>query len=300
MTSSRAIIFFIGLPFILVLSSCSNISQQPTGLTPIPSLAPGATATLVSALQQPVLNVNETQGGGGEANAAVGAALFLKNCTPCHGNQGQGVSGLPLRNNLFIQTAGDQSIFDTIANGRPNTKMPAWLSSNGGPLSSTEITAVVSYLHTLQGVSPLPVFPEPTAEPTEPPPAPGEPTPEPARPSGEGGPGPAASMTGDPVHGRVDFGLFCAACHGPEGVQGVPNPGSEDGSVPPLNPIDPTIVNADPKIFAQNVDLFIEHGSVPDGDNPSIVMPAFGDSKMLTEQQIADIIAYVISLNGGK
>ncbi len=81
---------------------------------------------------------------------------------------------------------------------------------------------------------------------------------------------------------------------------GVPNPGSEDGSVPPLNPIDPTIANSNASTFFTNVDLFVEHGSEPDGDNPKIVMPAFGDGKMLTPQQIADIIAYVLSLNGVK
>jgi mono/diheme cytochrome c family protein len=65
-----------------------------------------------------------------------------------------------------------------------------------------------------------------------------------------------------------------------------------------MNPIDPTIANADPKIFATNVDLFIQHGSVPEGPGPMIIMPSFGDSKMLTEQQIADLIAYVMHLNG--
>jgi len=29
-------------------------------------------------------------------------------------------------------------------------------------------------------------------------------------------------------------------------------------------------------------------------------MPAFGDGKLLTDQQIADIIAYVMALNSGK
>jgi hypothetical protein len=80
---------------------------------------------------------------------------------------------------------------------------------------------------------------------------------------------------------------------------GVPNPGSDDGSVPDLNPIDPTLTNTDPKIFAQNVDLFIEHGSVPSGPGPMIMMPYFGDNKLLTPQQIADVIAYLFSLNPG-
>ncbi len=66
-----------------------------------------------------------------------------------------------------------------------------------------------------------------------------------------------------------------------------------------LNPIDPTLVSSNPGIFAVNVDLFIEHGSVPEGASPRMmVMPSFGDGGMLTHQTIADLIAYVMHLNG--
>jgi mono/diheme cytochrome c family protein len=43
--------------------------------------------------------------------------------------------------------------------------------------------------------------------------------------------------------------------------------------------------------------LFIEHGSTPEGDNPAKSMPAWGDNNTLTPQQIADVIAYIMSLN---
>jgi mono/diheme cytochrome c family protein len=205
-----------------------------------------------------------------------------------------------LRNNQFIQTGGDQGIFTTIANGRAGTQMPAWLQANGGPLLDTQINNVIAYLHLLQNVAPVPSATPAPEEATETPAPPGAPTPEPARPSNEGNPGPAASMAGDANRGKVAFGQYCSICHGPEGVLGYPNPGSEDGSVPPLNPIDPTIVDPDPKVFATNVDLFIEHGSIPDGEHPTLLMPSFGDSKMLTDQQIADIIAYIIQINSGK
>jgi hypothetical protein len=85
-----------------------------------------------------------------------------------------------------------------------------------------------------------------------------------------------------------------------EGRAGRPSPDSDDGAVPGINPIDPTIVSADAKTFAANLDLFSEHGSVPAGSKPQIMMPAFGDGKLLTDQQIADIIAYVVALNSGK
>ena len=69
------------------------------------------------------------------------------------------------------------------------------------------------------------------------------------------------------------------------------------GQFLPFNPIDPTLVNTDYKTFAYNLDLFLEHGSVAEGIEPVRSMPAWGDNRALTPQQIADVIAYVISLN---
>jgi mono/diheme cytochrome c family protein len=117
------------------------------------------------------------------------------------------------------------------------------------------------------------------------------------RPSNPGGPGPALNVAGDPKAGALVFAANCTPCHNQAGHGGVANPGSADGTVPALNPIDPALVNKDPKVFAYNLDLFITHGSTPAGDKPTLSMPAWGDQKKLTDQQIADVIAYVISLN---
>ena len=118
-----------------------------------------------------------------------------------------------------------------------------------------------------------------------------------ARPSNSGGPGDALKLTGDATSGAQIFQANCVPCHGPQGTQGVPNPGTDDDSVPTLNPIDPTMVSSNYKTFAYNIDLFVQHGSTPAGPNPSISMPAWGDQGALTQQQIADVIAYIISLN---
>jgi mono/diheme cytochrome c family protein len=291
-----------GIAALLLLNACGTPNPQPIGLTPIPTLAAAGTApTLVPVLQVAGLSASGAATvGTGQVDAAAGAAVFLKHCTLCHGIEGQGVDAPALRNNKFIQTSAMQDIFDTIAQGHPGTEMPAWLQANGGPLTIDQINDVAAYLQSLQNVEAMPTSTPMPPEPTETPEPPEAPTAEPAQPSGGGSPGPAASLTGDAASGRGLFGIDCASCHGPEGVQGVPNPGSDDGSVPPLNPIDSTLVNADPKIFAANLDLFLEHGSVPEGDNPLIKMPSFGDSKLLTAQQIADLIAYVIQLNPSK
>jgi len=117
------------------------------------------------------------------------------------------------------------------------------------------------------------------------------------RPSNPGGPGEAVKLKGDAAAGAQVYSANCVSCHGLEGVGGVANPGSADGFVPTLNPVDPLLKDADTQTFAANLDLFIQHGSTPAGPSPIFTMPAWGDLSALTQQQIADVIAYLISLN---
>ena len=119
----------------------------------------------------------------------------------------------------------------------------------------------------------------------------------PVRPSNPGGPGPAVKLTGDAKAGGDIYVANCQKCHGEQGKGAVSNPGSTDGTVPALNPIDDTLKSSDPVVYATNLDLFIEHGSTPAGDKPTLLMTAWGDQKKLTDQQIADVIAFVESLN---
>jgi mono/diheme cytochrome c family protein len=278
----------------LVLAACGSPNPQPAGLTPIPTLAAGQTPTLVVALQVGAAGAGAPAG---PSDAGQGAAIYLQNCSPCHGREGEGVTAPALRNNKFITGADDKAVSDVVSAGRPGTAMPAWLQANGGRLTGGQIANVVAYLRSLQGVPEMPTATPVPAGPTDTPQPPNAPTAAPAQPSNPGEPGKAASMPGDVNRGRTAFGQYCAACHGPEGRIGAPNPGSNDGVVPSLNPIDPSIANADLKVFAANLDVFIEHGSSPSGPSALLAMPRFGENKLLTDQQIADIIAYMISLN---
>jgi mono/diheme cytochrome c family protein len=124
-----------------------------------------------------------------------------------------------------------------------------------------------------------------------------EPDPKAAKPSNSGGTGKALLLTGDVTKGKDIYVSKCAVCHGDQGAGGVANAGSDDGTVPALNPIDETLANKDPKVFAANLDLFIEHGSTPEGSGPAQIMVGWGDTNQLDAQGIADVIAYIISLN---
>jgi len=117
------------------------------------------------------------------------------------------------------------------------------------------------------------------------------------RPSNPGAPGDAVNLSGDVTSGDQLFSTNCSVCHSDQGVGGVANSGSLDGTIPSLNPIDPLLVDPDLKVYATNLDLFIQNGSTPEGTNPVFSMPAWGKSNTLSQQQIADLIAYIISLN---
>jgi hypothetical protein len=115
------------------------------------------------------------------------------------------------------------------------------------------------------------------------------------------GAGPASAIHGDPVAGAARFHAMCASCHGDRGTAGIDNPGSSDGSVPVLSPIDPGFVanaNGTAAVFARDIDPFVQHGSRPAGPQPLISMPGFGDHKLLPQHDLADIEAFVMGLNG--
>jgi len=111
-------------------------------------------------------------------------------------------------------------------------------------------------------------------------------------------PGRSAYSIGSAERGAQVFKRNCSSCHGPEGKTSVPNPGSAEGKVPDLNPVDRELFSPDAQSFAENIDIYIQHGALPKGANPAISMPAFGDTNVLTQPEIANVEAYVLRLNG--
>jgi mono/diheme cytochrome c family protein len=270
-------------------------ASGPTSGAATPTLS-AATPTSAPEIARP-----SNQGGPGDAinqtgDAAAGQQIFLNNCVACHGEEGHGGIANPGSTDGTVPTLNpidstlvdkDPKIFATnidlfIQHGSkpagttPAKSMPSWGDSN--LLTQKQIADVIAYVIQINS------------------PANGGPS-DIARPSNPGGPGDAINQTGDASLGASIFTSNCVACHGEEGHGGIANPGSSDGTVPTLNPIDSTIVNTDPKVFATNIDLFIQHGSTPAGISPAKAMPAWGDLKLLDQTQIANVIAYLIKIN---
>ncbi len=75
-----------------------------------------------------------------------GQIVFAQNCAVCHGGGGEGLGAtLPL-DNPGLRTLDYDTLYKTIARGRYNTAMPAWGTSDGGPLNDASIEAVIALI----------------------------------------------------------------------------------------------------------------------------------------------------------
>jgi cbb3-type cytochrome c oxidase subunit III len=72
----------------------------------------------------------------------LGAKIYAKNCTACHGEKGEGISAPALGNPMLLATATDHFLRYAIAEGRDGTPMAAFKDS----LSNKEIDAVTAFL----------------------------------------------------------------------------------------------------------------------------------------------------------
>lgn len=255
-------------------------------------------------------------GGGGKKSAAAGSApdsggsdevtagrkLFAtKGCSGCHQVDGKGGTTGPQLSGPTLAGRSAQWLTTQIRNPKthfPGTVMPAF-----DQLSDRQVEQLVAYLQSVT-TGGGPSGPQASAS------AAGGSNPA-AGGAGQvatGGtaagsgkkrlPGEAATLIGNPPHGAELFRQQCRSCHGSKGRSPAPNPGSRAGQVPPLNPIAKQLYSDDPATFARQIDVYLQHGAVPKGPNPALRMPAFGDSRTLSQEEIAEVEAYLLSLNG--
>jgi ubiquinol-cytochrome c reductase cytochrome b subunit len=228
-----------------------------------------------------------------------GADVYQSNgCAGCHKINGVGgVIGPDLSNEGSVGRSRDW-LFTQIRT--PKAHFPATVMPSFSNLSAVDMNGLADYLLSLktasQQASPLAAVPAaPIAGDGIKASAPG---PEPVIAVQNGLAGRAADIIGNSEQGEMLFDKQCVSCHSNAGRGGVANPGSDDKFVPPLNPIDKALFSKNAREFAVMVNKYIQHGSKPDGPKPRFVMPAFGDNNILTQQQISNIEAYILNLNG--
>ena len=206
-----------------------------------------------------------TAQGAVDPQVAAGAHAFVQfACAQCHGDRGQGgvdpqVPALqkigaskltvPYLTSIIQHGAG-------VVNNPQQPYMPVW----GEVISKQQIAALVAYIKAgfpaVQYATPPPV------------------------PTNQG-----AAAAGLALY--VRYG--CINCHGPNGLGGVPNPQSADGTIPPLSGGDFRSQFNTPAKIAD----VIRSGSVI-GRAPIVSMPHWGG--ILSDRQIAELIAYIDTL----
>jgi mono/diheme cytochrome c family protein len=199
-----------------------------------------------------------------DPHVAAGAHDFVSfACAQCHGEQGRGgvSSDVPALTSVSKELTSAQlrRIIDHGLGESANpTKpyMPVW----GEVISQRQVSDLIAYLRAgLPAVA--------TAVPVQ-------------IPEGQG-----AAVAGSVAY--VHYG--CINCHGPNGLGGVPNPQSEDKTIPPLSGADfKHEFNTDAKIIE-----VIRSGSVL-GRAPIVSMPHWGG--IIPPEQLKALAAYIKTL----
>ena len=85
----------------------------------------------------------------GDAN--FGSQLYSSNCAGCHGKAGEGLEGPALGNKMFLTSATDTYLFETISRGRRGTVMQGFNSPSSvrRQLTREEIEAIIVFIRTL-------------------------------------------------------------------------------------------------------------------------------------------------------
>ncbi len=97
--------------------------------------------------------------------ATQGAEIYELNCAQCHGPEGGGGLAPGLVAKQFLQQAEDEQIRQLVAVGVPGTRMGAYLLDYGGPLTRTQVDALVVFLRSQEDDAPdFPLWRTPLAQ----------------------------------------------------------------------------------------------------------------------------------------
>jgi len=286
------ICFFVFIAWVLTMAVIGYYSKPAASTGGTPAVTPAVTQTVSSSPGDPSSqNLTATKRGSQLLNSL--------GCMACHRVNGKGGAIGPEFTGAILKGKSREWLVTQIRNPKahfPNSIMPAFSS-----LPDQQVNDVVDFLLNIAQSEKPSLAPVRKPSPLTPKSARAQPK---AAPSAavvtgpQGPPGSASFVIGNVELGEYLFKQNCEQCHGAEGKDKVPNPGSTDGTVPPLNPIDPTLSNKNAQTFVNNIDPYIQHGSIPEGQNPVLRMQPFGDNKSLTQQMISNVEAYVLYLNG--
>jgi cytochrome c oxidase cbb3-type subunit 3 len=122
------------------------------------------------------------------------STLYAQNCAGCHGAQGKGGAAIALADPVYLGIVDQPTIRRVIAGGVRRTSMPPFAQSAGGMLTDKQIDVIASGMLSRWGRN--------------------------GTLAGANTPSYVAKSEGDPVHGEIVYGTYCASCHGAQGRGG--------------------------------------------------------------------------------
>jgi len=185
------------------------------------------------------------------------ATLYARNCSACHGAQGRLGPARPLADPLYLAYVDPVRLRRIVAEGLPDTPMPAFGQAAGGLLTDAQLDALVRGIFERWGdaarvktVS-LPAYDASASQ-------------------GDG------VLREDAARGERAFASFCAHCHGADG-----SGGAKGGSV------------VDPDFLALVSDQMLRTSVV--AGRTDLGMPDWREAgeRPMTPQEIADVVAWL-------
>jgi len=140
----------------LLLISCGGEESQPAATAP--AAAPAATAPGPVPAQPVPTAAPAVPAPTAKPDAAVGAALYAANCTPCHGPRGDGdgpaaVALVPKpakhHDGTYMNALTNEHLFRVVKEGGPSVGKSPLMAPWGGMLSDAQIWNVVAFVRTL-------------------------------------------------------------------------------------------------------------------------------------------------------
>ena len=209
---------------------------------------------------------------------ARGAKLYDTYCAGCHGNRGEGLTGIYPSLNVEDLWSGKENIafYGTlhdyislnISAGHPTQNMPSWATGYGGPLRDDQIEDITQFVLNWMGPQPEGVRVE-AAEAVAIPPSDTEPESEDA---------PVAEPGQDAARGGQIFSSACVRCHGADAA------GTDLG---------PSLIGA--SVVGKDDDALQDAIAI---GKPGTSMPAWNE--LVSSQDISNIVAYLRSLAAGE
>ena len=249
-----------------------------------------AALVLLGGSSSVALVAQEHAGEYARADIEFGAGLYGENCATCHGANGDQIPNVDLRSGRFRNASTDRDLRRIITTGIPDTPMPP------GAYNAAELTGLVAFIRTMGDVDP------------------------------------GTLTVGDAVRGQAVYNGKgdCASCHRIRGQGSRLAPDLTDvGSVRSAGALERSLLDPTGAMLPKNrsiravtqdgrtvtgrrinedtyaVQIIDEQERLVSVDKTTLreytvittsPMPSYGDQ--LTEQELSDILAYLLSLKG--